>query len=146
MKYLQYLLCPNYEKYEGVRPLNIYLMRLIYLLMFLVLGKDVWGKIFFHTGQWEPNEAMAWSVWAAFSTMALIGIFRTVKMIPILLLEIFYKLLWLFMVALPLWKSNQLDGSDAEGMAYAFMWVLLPLVAVPWGYVYKCYVLGRKVA
>jgi hypothetical protein len=30
------------ERYEGVRSINIYLLRLLYILMFFVLGKETW--------------------------------------------------------------------------------------------------------
>lgn len=132
------------EKFEGIRPINIYLMRLIYILMFFVLGKDVWSHILSYSGNWNENEAMAWSIWAAFSTLALLGIVRTVEMIPILLLEIFYKVLWLILVAYPLWQSNELVGSGIEETAFAFSLVVLPILAVPWGYVFKTYILGKK--
>jgi hypothetical protein len=61
-------------------------------------------------------------------------------MLPILLLEIFYKVLWLVLVAYPLWSRSELQGSSAEDMTSAFQWVLLPIVAVPWGYVFANYV------
>lgn len=131
-------------KFEGIRPINIYFMRLIYILMFFVLGKDVWGYILSYSGSWGENEAVAWSVWAAFSALALLGIFRTVEMIPILLLEIFYKVLWLILVVYPLWQSNELAGSGVEETAFAFALVILPILAVPWDYVFKRYLLGRK--
>lgn len=131
-------------KFEGIRPINIYLMRLIYILMFFVLGKDVWSHILSYSGNWNENEAMAWSIWAAFSALALLGIVRTVEMIPILLLEIFYKVLWLILVAYPLWQSNELVGSGIEETAFAFSLVVLPILAVPWGYVFKTYILGKK--
>jgi hypothetical protein len=38
------------DKYDGVRPINIYLLRLLYVLMFLVLGKDTWMHILTHKG------------------------------------------------------------------------------------------------
>ena len=131
------------DKYEGIRPINIYLMRFIYILMFLVLGRDVWGYILNHPQSWGENEAVAWSVWAAFSTLALLGLFRPVQMIPIFLLEIFYKVLWLVLVALPLWGSNQMVGSGMEETTFAFVLVILPIVAVPWDYVFSRYILGR---
>jgi hypothetical protein len=40
----------------------------------------------------------------------------------------------------PLWSVNKLADSPAEGMASAFLWVLLPIVAVPWGYVFENYI------
>ncbi len=121
-------------------------MRLIYILMFFVLGKDVLSYILSYSGSWDENEAMAWSVWAAFSALALLGIFRTVEMIPILLLEIFYKVLWLILVAYPLWQANELVGSGTEETVFAFALVILPIFAVPWGYVFKRYVLGKSAA
>lgn len=133
-------------KYDGIRPANIYFMRVIYVLMFFVLGKDVWGYILSHSESWEENEAVAWSVWAAFSAIALLGIFRTVEMIPILLLEIFYKVLWLVLVVYPLWSRDGLNGSGVEETAFAFALVVLPIMAVPWGYVINRYILGRQLA
>jgi hypothetical protein len=59
--------------------------------------------------------------------------------LPILLLEIFYKVLWLIIVAYPLWSASTLAGSSAEGTTSAFLWVLLPIIAVPWAYVVGTY-------
>jgi hypothetical protein len=55
------------------------------------------------------------------------------------LFEIFYKSIWLIIVAYPLWISHQLAGSPAEGMTYAFLWIQLPVIAVPWAYTFRTY-------
>lgn len=135
---------PDHARYDGIRKINIYLMRLLYILMLLFLGKDSWTYIFTHEGAWENYEAMVWSVWAAFASLAVLGLLQPVKMIPLLLLEIFYKVLWLLLVAYPLWRADQLTGSPAESMTYVFLPVVLAIVAVPWGYVFKSYVVGFK--
>jgi hypothetical protein len=126
-------------KYEDVRPINIYLLRLVFILMFFVLGKTAWTHILTHRGSWEPDDAIAWCVWAAFATLGGLGIFRPLTMLPILLLEIFYKVLWLAIVAYPLWATDKLAGSSAEGTTSGFVWVILPVIAVPWGYVLTKY-------
>jgi hypothetical protein len=128
------------ERHEGVRRINVYLLRLVYVLMFFVLGKDTWTQILTHQGPWQPTSAVAWSVWTAFATLAGLGIIRPLKMLPILLLEIFYKVLWLIIVAYPLWSKGTLAGSPAENTASSFLWVILPIVAVPWGYVFVNYI------
>jgi hypothetical protein len=64
-------------------------------------------------------------------------------MLPILLLEIFYKIIWLVVVAYPPWAHDRLTGPPAEGMTFAFAWFLLPIVAVPWPDVVRTFVLGR---
>jgi hypothetical protein len=132
------------EKYEGVRWISIGLLRLVYILMFFVLGKTTWTQILTHQGAWEPKSAIAWCVWTAFATLAGLGILRPLKMLPILLLEIFYKVLWLIIVAYPLWAKGALAGSPAEDTTNVFLWVILPIIAVPWGYAFTTFVYRRK--
>jgi hypothetical protein len=134
---------PDHVRYEGVPRINVYLLRLLFGLMFLVLGRDVWTHIFTHEGPWDPDEAVAWSVFASFSMLAVLGIMRPLRMLPLVLLEIAYKLVWLILVAYPLWSKDQLAGSPAEERTYAFLWVVLPIIAVPWKYVYDRFVRGR---
>jgi hypothetical protein len=128
------------DQHEGVRRINIYLLRLVFTLMFFVLGRETWTHVLTHQGEWNPTEAIAWCVWTAFATLAGLGIVRPLKMLPILLLEVFYKVLWLIVVAYPLWSKGTLGGSPAEGVTKAFLWVILPIVAVPWGYVIGTYI------
>jgi hypothetical protein len=82
--------------------------------MFFMLGRTTWTHILTHPGLWDPTDAIAWCVWTAFATLAGLGIIRPLKMLPILLLEIFYKVLWLIIVAYPLWSNGKLEGSPAE--------------------------------
>jgi hypothetical protein len=128
------------DKYDGVRPINIYLLRLLYLLMFFVLGQMTWSHIFTHRGPWDPTNAIAWCVWTAFATLAGLGILRPLKFLPIVLLEIFYKVLWLILVAYPLWSRGTLAASPAADITTQFLWVILPIVAMPWGYAFAQYV------
>lgn len=107
--------------------------------MFLVLGRDTWTHILTHRGAWDPTDAVAWCVWTASATLAGLGIARPLRMLPIMLLEIFYKTLWLILVAWPLWLRGTLAGSNAESIAIAFLRILLPIVAVPWGHVVVTY-------
>ena len=120
--------------------INIYLLRIVYALMFFVLGKDAWTEMLFHKGIWDPREAIVWCVWTAFATLAGIGIIRPLLMLPILLFEVFYKVLWLSLVAYPLWAAGTLWNSPAAGTTSAFLWVVLPIVAVPWPYVFVNYI------
>lgn len=125
--------------YQGVRRINIYLLRVLYALMFFMLGQTTWTEIFTHQGPWDPNKAVTWCVWTGFSVVAGIGILHPLKMLPILLLEIVYKVLWLAIVAYPLWVAGTLAGSPAESIAWVFFPVFLVALIIPWGYVAKQY-------
>ena len=132
------------DKYERVRPLNIYLRRLLYILMFFVLGQLTWTHILTHRGPWDPTNAVAWCVWTAFATLAGLGILRPLKFLPIILLEIFYKVLWLLLVAYPLWAHGTLAASPAADITAQFLWVILPIAATPWGYAFAQYVYSPR--
>jgi len=132
---------PN--RHEGVPAFNIWLLRLLFLLMATLLALDVWSAILRHAGPWDPVKAAAFCMWASYSLLSVIGVFRPLKLLPIVLFEILYKLLWLGIVAYPLWAAGTLAASPAYGMAKMFAWVVFPIVAMPWKYAFDLYVLGR---
>jgi len=135
---------PDNERYEGVRPINIYLLRLLFALVFLFVGFDSWSSIITHKGPWDHVRAAALCMWAAYSLLSIICIFYPLKMLPLVLFEIIYKILWLIVVAYPLWAASQLWSSPAAEMTKAFLWVVLPIVATPWKYVVEKYILNRR--
>ena len=126
----------------GLSTFRIYLLRLYYILMITVLGIDVWTAIFTHKEAWEPMTAVGYSVWATFAVLSIIGLLHPVKMLPIILLNITYKVIWLSIVAYPLWSLDQLEGSEAEGLTSSnFIGFIIDLLVIPWIYVFKNYIL-----
>ena len=144
MNSIKNLLKPDYERYEGVRRINIYLLRLIYGLAFLFVGFDSWSYLLKFNGTWDHVRAVAFCVWAAYSTLFFFGLINPLKMLPLMIFMIFYKVLWLIVVAYPLWSADKLSGSPAEQMTYTFIWVIVPIIAVPWKYTFNNYVLRSK--
>jgi hypothetical protein len=65
----------------------------------------------------------------------LIGIFRPLTILAILLLENFHKVLRRIIFAYPFWSAGTLAGSLAESTTSASLWVIIRAVAVPWDYV-----------
>jgi hypothetical protein len=138
------LFTPDYVNYEGVRPINIYLLRLFYFLMVFFVASDSWTTIITHEGPWDRFRAMSICVWAAYSTLSVFGLIHPLKWLPIMIFMIFYKSLWLIVVAYPLWRANALAGSPAEEMTRVFLMVPLPIIAVPWKYVFENYIYKPK--
>lgn len=144
MPVLKYIFTPNHERHEGVRPIQIYLLRMFYFLMVAFVATDSWKTIISHEGPWDRFRAMSLCVWAAYSTLGVFGLIHPLKLLPILIFMIFYKSLWLVVVALPLWRAGELANSPAAEMAGVFMMVPLAMIAVPWIYAFKTYVLWPK--
>lgn len=132
--FLSGLLARDFARYDGVRPIQVYLLRLVFMLTLVFVGTSSWSAIASHTGEWKPLSAVAFSVWAAYATLSVLGIFKPLRMLPLIAFQIFYKTIWLCIVAYPLWRNGTLTGSDAEQMTKTFLWVILPIIAMPWKY------------
>ena len=78
----------------------------------------------------------------AMSILALLGLRYPVRMLPILLFETAWKVIWLAVVALPLWLNHEMDAVVRE-MAGEVLWVVIILAVVPWRYVYSNYLARR---
>lgn len=87
--------------------------------------------------------AVAWCAIAAYTTLSGLGVFHTLKMMPIMIFMFFYKGLWLIVVAYPLWSADQLAGTRAAGWASIFIMIVVPMLFTPWKYVFNTFVLGR---
>ena len=133
---------PDYQRYEGLSPIRVHLMRLGFVMVFVFVGNISLSSIVNHHGSWDPLAAAALCMWAAHSLLSLIGVFKPLRMLPLFLFEIVYKLLWLAIVAWPLWSTNQLAGSPAD-MTYAFLSVAVPIMFIPWRYVFRKFVWSR---
>ena len=121
---------------EETSTFRLYLMRLLYLLNFVLLGLDVWPALIAHEAVWDPVKGVAFSFWAALSVLSCLGLRYPLKMLPLLLMQLSYKLVWLIAVALPQWSDV-----GSSGLATAMLaGVVLDLVAIPWPYVVVNYV------
>jgi hypothetical protein len=144
MSIIKYIFTPDYTHYEGVRPINIYLLRILYFLMVFFVATDAWTTIINHEGSWDNSKAMSVCVWAAYCTLSVFGLVHPLKWLPIVLFMIFYKSLWLIIVSYPLWRTQTLAGSPAEEMTYIFIAAPFMTLIVPWRYVFKNYVMWSK--
>ena len=144
MSFIKTIFTPDYERYEGVRPINIYLLRLLYFLMFVGVGLGAWKAVITHQGPWDHTRAVAWCVWVAYPTLSIFGLIRPLRWLPLVLFSMFYKMLWVIVVAYPLWRAGTLAGSPAEEMARIFAGTPVLILIVPWKYVFRNYVMWPK--
>jgi hypothetical protein len=121
--------------------LRLYLMRALYAMVFVFLSTTIWPLMFNH----QPSDLMhgvARSLLAALGVMMLWGIRYPVKMLPILLFELFWKFIWVLALGIPLWRKGPMSQDFADNMQACVVGVVLCLIAIPWGYVWRHYVLS----
>jgi hypothetical protein len=117
------------------------LLRVGYLVMGGGLAVVKWPLLFNH-GPWELKEGTVECMLVAMSALALMGLRYPLRMIPILLFEVAWKLIWLGVVALPLWlDNNELDGATREQTG-AVLWVVIIIAVIPWRHVLAQFVMA----
>jgi hypothetical protein len=116
-------------------------MRVGYFEMGAGLALTKWPELFSHD-PWELKQGTVVTMLVAMSVLAILGLRYPQRMLPILLFEVGWKLLWLGTVALPLWVDGNLTGATRE-QAVAVLWGAVVIAVVPWGHVLRQFVMAR---
>ena len=117
---------------------RVNVLRFGYLVVGVGLAVTRWPLLFHHQ-QWGLKEGTIVCMLVGMSVLALLGLRHPTRMLPILLFEVAWKLIWLAVVALPLWVDGNLDGAARE-QAGEVLWVVIIVAVIPWRYVWNQYV------
>jgi hypothetical protein len=118
---------------------RLYLLRLGYLVVAVGLALTKWPLLINHDRPWPLFEGVETCMLVALSLLAFLGLRYPLQMLPILLFELAWKLIWVAVVVLPLWFANQIDPATLK-VLYSCLVVLIVLAVIPWRYVVAHYV------
>ena len=114
---------------------RLHLMRAGYLLMGVGLVLVKWPLLpDAHT--LPVYEGVTLCLLTAMSLLAFLGLRYPVKLLPVLLFESAWKLLWLSLVALPKAVGGHLDAATTD-IAVNCSFVIVILAVTPWRYVWQ---------
>ncbi len=139
---------PGRNDLNGTTPTSIlslprlYLLRVGYLVLAVGLVAAKWPLIISHDGPWPLFEGVETCMLVALSLLFFLGLRYPIKMLPILLFEIAWKVIWLTVIAVPLLTTGQVDQPTLN-VFYAVLWVVVPLAVLPWRYVIRQYVIKQ---
>ena len=119
-------------------PWRLRLLRGAYLFVGLGLVVARWPLVP-ELHQAPRFEGTTVAMLTAMSVLALVGAWRPVRMLPILLFESLWKGLWLVVVALPAALGPGLDAGQSETLVNC-LFVVPVLLVLPWGLVWDTYV------
>ncbi|MGN6490052.1 MAG: hypothetical protein ACTHLT_19820 [Devosia sp.] len=114
--------------------LRLTLLRACYA--FLVVGLSLrYGPVFLDGVSALPRmDGVVVALLSAMGLLAVAGLFSPVRMLPLLVFEIAWKLVWVSAVALPKWLHGSLDDGTLS-ILFNCTWVLPLVFIVPWPYV-----------
>ena len=128
---------------QGARALpvplwRLYLLRAGYLFVAGGIVATQWPALIQHDPSWPLMEGVKTSMLAAVSILALLGLRYPLQMLPVLLFEVTWKVIWGAAVALPRWAAGQLDPATRQ-VASDCLWVVIVLAVLPWRYLVAQY-------
>ena len=80
------------------------------------------------------------SLLSGFCLICVLGLRYPRQMLPLLLFELAWKLIWVAAYGLPLWAAGQLTPVTAEDLTNTLVGVVLMPLVIPWPYVWRHYV------
>jgi hypothetical protein len=129
---------PPLERDTGneVSLLRLYILRAMYLVLVVGLGGMIVPEILSHelTSR-GVIAALLGGVWL----LAFLGLRYPLEMLPLLLFEFSWKLIWLAFYGLPQWSAGQHPPTFAEDF-FNIGWGMVLLVVIPWGYAWRHFV------
>jgi hypothetical protein len=125
---------------EEVPLWRLYVLRAAYLLLVVGLGAMIAPILVNH----DPDArgvipSLLGGVWV----LAFLGLRYPVQMLPLLMFEFAWKLIWFLDFGLPQWTSGQKPPTFAEDSFNIIVGVILMPIVIPWGYVWRHYVKQR---
>ena len=117
-------------------------MRLGYAFMGIGLAVVRWPDVIGYDRSTPLYEGIVAVLLTAMSLLAFLGLRYPVRLLPILLFESLWKLLWLSVVALPAVIADDVDQATSDVIVSCSLVVII-LAVVPWGYVWQRYVVAK---
>ena len=122
-----------------VSTLRLYLLRALYLLIFLGQGSIQLPVLINRAAAVPFWHGVGSSMLGAMALVAILGVRYPLQMLPLLLFEFAWKVLWVLAVYLPKWSAHQLDPDTLESAPSIMMGIIVPII-IPWRYVFANFV------
>ena len=122
-----------------VSTVRLYLLRAMYLLIAVGLALNIWPSIIFPSSLVANSGTVVRSLLGALALMCLFGLRYPLQMLPLLMFELAWKIIWIVAFALPMWMGPGLDAYAAETLFATGMGVVLVPLVLPWGYIFRHY-------
>jgi hypothetical protein len=118
------------------------LVRVGYAVMGVGLAAVKWPLVIGYDRSMPLYEGIVAVLLTAMSLLAFLGLRYPVRLLPILLFESLWKLIWLTVVALPAVVAGDVDAAMHQVIVNCSI-VVIVLAVVPWRYVWQRYVVAK---
>jgi hypothetical protein len=121
----------------STRRLNT--MRLGYAFMGVGLAIVKWPILVQSAASLPVSEGVVACLLTAMSLLAFLGLRYPIRMLPILLFEVLWKIIWIAAVALPHLVAHDIDAATSQVLVNCSLVVVI-IAVIPWPYVWRRFV------
>ena len=114
---------------------RLYLLRAMYTLMAVGLAVTFWPSILAPSSLATGPNTVVRALLGALGLLASLGIRYPTQMLPLLLFELAWKVIWVLAFGVPAWHAGQLESYGSETLVNCLMGVVLVPLVLPWKYV-----------
>jgi len=112
-------------------------LRLMYLMLVVGLGATIVPEIVSHR---LADRGVIAGLLGAVWLLAFLGLRYPLRMLPLLLFEFAWKMLWMLAYGLPQWAAGQHPPTFSDDFFSIALGVILVPLVLPWPYVWHHYV------
>ena len=120
-------------------PRRLNIMRFGYAFMGVGLAIVKWPILVQNAPSLPVFEGVVACLLTAMSLLAFLGLRYPVRMLPILLFEVIWKVIWIAAVAVPHLVADDIDAA-ARAVLFNCSLVVIIIAVTPWRYVWRRYV------
>jgi hypothetical protein len=125
---------PDESAAEGeVSLVRLYILRAMYLVLVVGLGAMIVPELLSHE---LTSRGVIPSLLGAVWVLAFLGLRYPLEMLPLLMFEFVWKLIWMTGYGLPQWLAGQFPPTFAEDFFNIAFGAIL-LAVIPWGYAWR---------
>ncbi|WP_328324841.1 hypothetical protein OHA70_34315 [Kribbella sp. NBC_00382] len=127
----------------STRRLNVLRAGYAFMAIGLIIVK--WPVVLQDARSLPVMEGVVACLLTAMSLLAILGLRYPVKLLPILVFEVLWKLIWLAAVALPHLIAGDVD-TETGSVLFTCSFIVVIIAVIPWRFVWTQYVKGPGAA
>lgn len=110
---------------------RLYLLRICYAFLAFGLGIQLYPRLLSVTATAPFNEGVVDVMLGALSLLAFIGLAAPIRMLPLLVFEVAWKVIWFAAVAVPQWLAGAITEDTLQNL-FAIGLVVPYILIIPW--------------
>lgn len=129
------------ESIDAVSVVRRNLLRGCHLLLVVGLGLTAWPRLLTAAPDRPLMDGVVDAMLCGMQLLAILGLIAPLRMLPVILFDIVWKVLWVVAVAIPAWLGGAVTPGISETLV-ACAWAIPFVIVVPWRWAYTTLIRG----